>query len=308
MEKKSSLELQVKKSKIILREIADYSGQLLNKQQFSIVMSYIITFSNRCLNELNKSDENHKALHYIIDNYLGKLLKLMNALFVKVKSSSKGFSFSLENWQKKDSMTFLFSSYILLNKTIHLLRNEINKHFIQNYKAHEKLVVDENSPLWDLSNMEYHELSTDTSRIKEIAKMLIEKIKSENSMIMTSMVVLQEQVGEIVKNAMRHGNKLEPYKKVKVWNNFDGDSFRIIVEDEGLGFHNLEEWNDFNQKRNEAIQNGNMEEMIKYIQYKTEDSNQHDGGNALFAALEYWDSGLIYNQKRNKVVAVKYVI
>ncbi len=307
MEKKSSLESQVRKSKIILREIADYSGQLLDKEQFSIVMGYIVTFSKRCLDELNKSDENYKALRHIIDNYIGKLLKLMNALFVKVKSSSKGFSFSLENWQKKDSMTFLFSSYILFNKTIHLLRNEINKHFIRNYKAHEKLVVDENSPLWDLSNMEYHEFSTDALKIKEIAKMLIEKVKS-NSMIMTSMVVLQEQVGEIVKNAMRHGNKLEPFKKVKVWNNFDSDSFRIIVEDEGGGFHNLEEWNDFNQKRNEAIQKGNMEEMMKYIQYKTEDSNQYDGGNSLFAALEYWDSGLIYNQKRNKVVAVKYVI
>ena len=112
MEKKSSLESQVRKSKIILREIADYSGQLLDKEQFSIVMGYIVTFSKRCLDELNKSDENYKALRHIIDNYIGKLLKLMNALFVKVKSSSKGFSFSLENWQKKDSMTFLFSSYI----------------------------------------------------------------------------------------------------------------------------------------------------------------------------------------------------
>ena len=35
-------------------------------------------------------------------------------------------------------------------------------------------------------------------------------------------------------------------------------------------------------------------------------SEDDDGGNALFAAVEFWDSGLIYNNKRNKVAALKY--
>ena len=44
-------------------------------------------------------------------------------------------------------------------------------------------------------------------------------------------------VREAITNAVKHGNKLDPAKKVKVSFNVNGSEFRIRVEDEGEGFN-----------------------------------------------------------------------
>jgi hypothetical protein len=41
------------------------------------------------------------------------------------------------------------------------------------------------------------------------------------------------------------------------------------------------------------------------LAWKTENSDRFDGGNAMFAALEYWDSGVVYSEKRNTVAVGK---
>ena len=46
--------------------------------------------------------------------------------------------------------------------------------------------------------------------------------------------------------------------------------------------------------------------MLKYINYRGPNSTDMDGGNALFAAIEYWNGGMIYNLKRNKVSVIRY--
>jgi hypothetical protein len=78
----------------------------------------------------------------------------------------------------------------------------------------------------------------------------------------------------------------------------------LIVEDEGNGFRDLEKWNVFNRKRLECIEKGNFEALGNYLSFRSADSDNLDGGNALFAALEYWNAGVVFNEKRN-VVAVK---
>ncbi|MBL8992570.1 MAG: ATP-binding protein, partial [Spirochaetia bacterium] len=37
----------------------------------------------------------------------------------------------------------------------------------------------------------------------------------------------------------------------------------------------------------------------------TEKSTEDDGGNSLFAAVEYWNLGMIYSAKKNKVCAMR---
>ena len=49
----------------------------------------------------------------------------------------------------------------------------------------------------------------------------------------------------------------------------------------------------------------NFDKMLEFISYRTEKSSELDGGNALFAAVEFWNGGIIYNDKRNKVACVK---
>jgi hypothetical protein len=77
------------------------------------------------------------------------------------------------------------------------------------------------------------------------------------------------------------------------------------VQDEGEGFKRLEEWNEFNRKRNECFKKQDFEEMAQYVSFVTAESDENDGGNALFAAVEYWDAGLVFNSRKNCVAAAK---
>ena len=45
--------------------------------------------------------------------------------------------------------------------------------------------------------------------------------------------------------------------------------------------------------------------LADYVSFKTKESDAQDGGNALFAALEYWNGGFVYNDKKNGVAMLK---
>ena len=63
--------------------------------------------------------------------------------------------------------------------------------------------------------------------------------------------LLEQQISEIIKNAVKHGNKCDPEKMVRVWYDFSPEHAHLIVEDEGPGFQDLERWNEFNHRRQE---------------------------------------------------------
>lgn len=44
---------------------------------------------------------------------------------------------------------------------------------------------------------------------------------------------------------------------------------------------------------------------MSYVSWRTERSDTYDGGNALFAALEYWNLGVVYSNARNAVAVGK---
>lgn len=167
----------------------------------------------------------------------------------------------------------------------------------------KKLVVSERSKYFQTTRMKYSEFPSDLKKIREFAMFLIkdmpDKYKEKN--------LLEQQISEILKNAVKHGNKEDPAKTVKVWYKAVKSKkyVHFIVEDEGEGFQNLEEWNEFYTKRDYYIQKQDFENMIKYINYQGPASTEMDGGNALIAAIEYWNGGMIYNKKRNKVAVVK---
>ena len=49
----------------------------------------------------------------------------------------------------------------------------------------------------------------------------------------------------------------------------------------------------------------NFEDLSNFVSFKTQKSDDSDGGNALFAALEYWNGGFVYNGKKNGVAMLK---
>lgn len=165
-----------------------------------------------------------------------------------------------------------------------------------------KIKVSERSKLFDKAGMFYKKFPSDFRQIRYFTLLVLQKAPPE----IKEINLLEQQISELIKNAVKHGNKSDPGKNVHVWFSFDESNARIIVQDEGQGFARLDEWNDFNRKRNECFKRQDFEEMAQYVSFITPESDEHDSGNALFAAVEYWDEGLVFNGRRNCVAAAKH--
>jgi hypothetical protein len=157
--------------------------------------------------------------------------------------------------------------------------------------------TDNTSPLFDKTGLEYREFPSDYSRIRLYARQVAESAPQDPGEVR----LLEQQISEIIKNAIIHGNKNNVEKKVRIWHRFTPKMARLIVEDEGEGFKDLESWNDFHRERSQCI-NGDYDELMNYVSFRGDAS---DGGNALFAAVEYWDAGMVFNEKRNAVAMKK---
>jgi len=165
----------------------------------------------------------------------------------------------------------------------------------------KELKVDENSPLFDKTNLFYKKFPSDQRQIRYFALLVVQKAPSE----IQEINLLEQQISELLKNAVKHGNGSDINKSVHVWFYFSNEEAKLIVEDEGEGFKGLEKWNEFNRKRVELLAKRDFDELDNYVSFRTERSDEHDGGNALFAALEYWNEGMVYNGKRNAVAVGK---
>lgn len=168
-------------------------------------------------------------------------------------------------------------------------------------EAIKEIKVNGKSPIFDKTNMLYKEFPSDFRQIRYFTLLIVQSAPPE----IKELNLLEQQISEIIKNAVKHGNQNDISKKVRVWYSFSGEEARIIVEDEGEGFKDLEKWNDFNKKRVQCLHDQNYEELGNYVSFRTSRSDDYDGGNALFAALEYWNEGFVYNDKKNGVAAKK---
>ncbi|MDC7220434.1 MAG: anti-sigma factor antagonist [Spirochaetales bacterium] len=162
------------------------------------------------------------------------------------------------------------------------------------------ITINEDSPLMNRNGMEHKTINIDFSRIRYISHIITQEAPSA----LREYNLLEQQISEVIKNGVRHGNRNDINKALRIWWEFTDHSARLIVEDEGEGFTNLENWIDFYHKRMECFSNGDFDSMTDYLSYRTEDSRPEDGGNALFAAVEYWNKGVVFNKKKN-CIAVK---
>lgn len=149
--------------------------------------------------------------------------------------------------------------------------------------------------------MWYKEFPSDYRQVRFFSMLVVQKAPAE----IKEINLLEQQISELIKNAVRHGNKKDPSKKIRIWAAFSQSFARVIVEDEGEGFQNIDEWNEFNTKRNHCFESDDFNEIEKYFSYRTDLSNDDDGGNAMFAAVEYWDGGVVFNEKKNTVAVYK---
>ncbi len=165
----------------------------------------------------------------------------------------------------------------------------------------KEIRVNENSPLFDKTGMHYKEFPSDYRQIRYFTLLIVQSAPLE----IKEINLLEQQISEVIKNAVKHGNQCTVGKKVRVWYSFDSAHAHLIVQDEGEGFRDLEKWNDFNRKRLEILSAQDFERLADFVSWRTQKSDDNDGGNALFAALEYWDGGFVFNDARNAVAMLK---
>ena len=165
----------------------------------------------------------------------------------------------------------------------------------------KELHSDENDALFDRTDMLYKEFPSDYRQIRYFTLLIVQSAPLE----IKEINLLEQQISEVIKNAVKHGNDCDINKKVCVWYSFSPTHAHLIVEDEGEGFKDLEKWNEFNRRRLDCLHTQNFEELANFVSFRTDGSDDRDGGNALFAALEYWNGGFVYNAKRNGVAMLK---
>jgi Osmosensitive K+ channel histidine kinase len=164
-----------------------------------------------------------------------------------------------------------------------------------------QLIVDERNELFDAQGMRYAEFPSDFSRIREFTSIILADCAPE----FREGNLLEQQLSEIIKNGIKHGNRNDPKKTLRVWYDLRKRA-RFIVEDEGAGFVELPSWNEFFRQRQTALFDQDFDTFLSLASYRGPESDETDGGNSLIAALEYWNGGMIFNDRKNKVGVVRW--
>ena len=164
-----------------------------------------------------------------------------------------------------------------------------------------EILIDDTHALFSKKDMNYTVFSSDYLQIRYYTLLLIQRSRPKTD----ERLLLEQQVSEIIKNAIKHGNGCDPTKQIRVWYRFTNTEARLIVEDEGPGFQDIEKWNLFNKKRQEYLAKEDFIGLMAYVSWRSAKSDQYDGGNAMFAALEYWNLGVVYSSNRNTVAVGK---
>ncbi|MFW5729935.1 MAG: anti-sigma factor antagonist, partial [Spirochaetota bacterium] len=96
----------------------------------------------------------------------------------------------------------------------------------------KQIRVDGDDPLFDTTNMYHKTFNIDLSQVRRLSNLIAQKAPKH----VQEINILEQQISEIVKNAVRHGNKNDKNKSLKIWFAFSDDEARLVVEDEGEGF------------------------------------------------------------------------
>lgn len=159
------------------------------------------------------------------------------------------------------------------------------------------IIVDDNHRNLSTKGLRFKSFSSDFRLIRYITMLITNHAPND----LKEINILQQQISELVKNGAKHGNNYDKEKSINIWFSITRCGAHIIVEDQGDGFKDIEKWNSFKMLRDRAFRARCFKEMTKYAVWKGENSKPEDGGNSLFAAIEYWDKGVVFSQKGNRV-------
>jgi len=165
----------------------------------------------------------------------------------------------------------------------------------------KELQINDTHPLFERTGMNYQVFPSDFRQIRYFTLLIIQRSRTRSD----ERLLLEQQASEVIKNAIKHGNNCDTSKHIHVWYKFSESESKMIVQDEGAGFQEIEKWNLFHRKRQEYIKKADWTALASYASWKTTKSDISDGGNSLFAAVEYWDLGVVYTSARNTIAVGK---
>ena len=77
----------------------------------------------------------------------------------------------------------------------------------------KKILIDENNELFDKQGMFFKEFPSDFRQIRYFTLLIVQKAPPE----IKEINLLEQQISEIIKNAIKHGNKNNKDKKVRIY-------------------------------------------------------------------------------------------
>ncbi|MBN2440683.1 MAG: STAS domain-containing protein [Spirochaetales bacterium] len=163
-----------------------------------------------------------------------------------------------------------------------------------------QIEIDDEHELFDKSGLEYKRFFLSPDKIRRASSFLA----CTMPIYFGEINQLEQQSHELLKNAVKHGNKGKMWKPIKVWYSTCTNYAHIIIEDTGKGFREIEEWNEFYRQRMLCCHHRDYKRLLHFLSFRTEISDKTDTGTAFFSAIEYWNKGIVFNEKRN-AVAVK---
>lgn len=237
----------------------------------------------------------------LFQNHLVPLFSLFRDAFMRMAEHAKEFLL-IKHFTQNSPEGYMARNHHLMFKVYKELRHELNASTIISYKKANELIVDEQSLLFDTTGMKKYIYPSDISKMRDYAMEVLEHLPEKYQALS---FLLEYNVSELIKNAIRHGNNCDISKEITIHSEITSQYFRIVVQQQGRGFMNLEDWNVYYRQRISAFETCNIDKMIELACYSSENSNEQDGGNALIAALDFWDSSLVFNKARNAVSALK---
>ena len=124
-------------------------------------------------------------------------------------------------------------------------------------------------------------IANDSHLLKEISQKIIDELRSFGSQ---EEIVFDIRVSleEALRNAMIHGNKLDPQKKVTIEAEVSGGGIRVCVEDEGSGF-NPDDVPDPTDEENLLKTSGRGVYMVKHLM----DDVKYENGGRRVIMIKY---------------------
>ena len=124
----------------------------------------------------------------------------------------------------------------------------------------KQLARDDGHVLFNTHGMYYKEFPSDFSKVRAYTSYIVQYAPD----LYKEVNLLEQQISELIKNGIEHGNKLDPSKKIKVWFDFSKRA-KVIVEDEGKGFNNLDNWNQFALNRTICLVSQDFEHFAIWL-------------------------------------------